>query len=98
LQQNASPSSATSEPAAERQQNTAHGASRGTKPEIDVAPEERKHHRDTSSGNPAPDLKERELIKQAEAAIEGATRGNWRDLRTVFEFAGISESGKEAAS
>ena len=98
LQQNASPSSATSEPAAERRQNTAHGASHGTKPEIDVAPEERKHHRDTSSGNPAPDLKERELIKRAEAAIEGATRGNWRDLRTVFEFAGISESGKEAAS
>jgi hypothetical protein len=35
---------------------------------------------------------------QAEAAIEGAERGNWRDLRTVFEFAGISERNKEAPS
>jgi len=26
-----------------------------------------------------------------QAAIAGAERGNWRDLRTVFEFAGITE-------
>jgi hypothetical protein len=24
--------------------------------------------------------------------------GNWRDLRTVFEFAGIAEQSKEAPS
>ncbi len=34
---------------------------------------------------------EYERIQQAEAAIEGALSGNWRDLRTVFEFAGIAE-------
>jgi hypothetical protein len=44
------------------------------------------------------DRKERELIKRAEAAIEGAERGNWRDLRTVFEFAGISAQNKDAPS
>jgi hypothetical protein len=35
--------------------------------------------------------KEYERIQQAEAAIPGAMAGNWRDLRAVFEFAGISE-------
>src|SRR6202521_1860412 len=97
-QQNDLPASATLKPAAERQQNTAHGASRGSKPENDPAPEERKNHRDASSGNPVQDRKERELIKRAEAAIEGAERGNWRDLRTVFEFAGITEASKQAPS
>ena len=29
-----------------------------------------------------------------QAAIAGAERGNWRDLRTVFEFAGIFERNK----
>ena len=43
-------------------------------------------------------LKEYELIKQAQAAIPGAMAGNWRDLRTVFEFAGIAEQNKEAPS
>jgi len=33
-----------------------------------------------------------------QAAIAGAERGNWRDLRTVFEFAGITEQSKEAPS
>jgi hypothetical protein len=33
-----------------------------------------------------------------QAAITGAERGNWRDLRTVFEFAGISGQNKEAPS
>jgi hypothetical protein len=33
-----------------------------------------------------------------QAAIAGAERGNWRDLRTVFEFAGISEQNKDAPS
>jgi hypothetical protein len=33
-----------------------------------------------------------------QAAIAGAERGNWRDLKTVFEFAGICQSGKETPS
>jgi hypothetical protein len=31
-----------------------------------------------------------------QAAIAGAERGNWRDLRTVFEFAGLTAQSKEA--
>ncbi len=75
------------EPAAERRKNAAHGASRGTEPEHNPAPKERK--------TPERDLQEKE-IERVRAAIEGAERGNWRDLRTVFEFAGISEPNKEA--
>jgi hypothetical protein len=48
--------------------------------ENDPAPKERK--------NPERERQENEL-KRAQAAIAGAERGNWRDLRTVFEFAGI---------
>jgi hypothetical protein len=33
-----------------------------------------------------------------QAAIAGAERGNWRDLRTVFEFAGIGAQNKDAPS
>jgi len=33
-----------------------------------------------------------------QAAIAGDERGNWRDLRTVFEFAGIGEQNKDAPS
>ena len=91
--QNESDASATAEAAAERQKNAAHGASRGTEPENDPAPKERKT--DPSSDN-LEDSEERELIKQAEAAIPGAMAGNWRDLRTVLEFAGITEPNKEA--
>ena len=75
------------DPAAERRKNAAHGASRGTNPANNPAPKERK--------NPERDLQEKE-IERVRAAIEGAERGNWRDLRTVFEFAGISEPNKEA--
>ena len=83
------------EPAAERRKNAAHGASRGTKSENDPAPKERKNpDRDSSQEN----AQEYERIQQAEAAIEGALNGNWRDLRTVFEFAGIMENNKEAPS
>jgi hypothetical protein len=79
------------EPAAERRKNAAHGASRGTKAEKDPAPEERK--KPTSEpGTP----KEYKRIKQAQAAIPGALAGNWRDLKTVFEFAGICQQNKEA--
>ncbi|MGA9964564.1 MAG: hypothetical protein WBQ10_05115, partial [Terriglobales bacterium] len=42
---------------------------------------------------PERDLQEKE-IERVRAAIEGAERGNWRDLRTVFEFAGIAEPSK----
>jgi len=95
-QQNASQKRTTAEPAATRRQNTAHGASRGSSPETNPAPEERKNHRDDHRNPPsAHESRERDLIKQAEAAIAGAQRGNWQDLRTVFEFAGITEPSKE---
>ena len=75
------------EPAAKRRQNAAHGASRGAEAEPNPAPKERK--------NPQRETQESEL-KRVQAAIAGAERGNWRDLRTVFEFAGISPQDKEA--
>ena len=76
---------ADAEPAAQPRQNAAHGASRGSTIENDPVPKERK--------NPEHELQENEL-KRAQAAIAGAERGNWRDLRTVFEFAGISAQNK----
>jgi hypothetical protein len=33
-----------------------------------------------------------------QAAIEGAESGNWRDLRTVFEFVGIGPQLKNTPS
>jgi len=93
--QNATQRAATTDPAARRRKNVAHGASRGTEPENNPAPKERKT--DLSSDS-LEDSKEYELIKQAEAAIPGAMAGNWRDLRTVFEFTGICEQNKEAPS
>ena len=84
-QQNASPKSTTAEPAAKRRKNAAHSASRGSSPENDPAPKERK--------NTEQELQE---LKRVQAAIEGAQRGNWPDLRTVFEFAGINAPSKEA--
>jgi hypothetical protein len=89
----------TAAPAAQRQQNAAHSVSRGTEPEDSPAPQERKNPRHPSPENdPLDDSKEYQLIKQAEAAIPGAMAGNWRDLRTVFEFAGIADQSKEAPS
>jgi hypothetical protein len=80
----------TEEPAAQRRKKAAHCATRGSRPQNNAAPEERKNHSDNRENPQSADVsKERELIKRAEAAIEGAQRGNWRDLRTVFEFAGI---------
>ncbi len=87
--------SAPAEPAAKRRQHTAHAASRGTEPENNPAPKERKNPREDHA-DPKPDSREYERIKQAEAAIPGALAGNWPDLRTVFEFAGISDQNKEA--
>jgi hypothetical protein len=91
--QNAAQERATTEPAADRRKNTAHGASRGAEPANNPAPKERKTPDRDSSGE---DAQEYERIQQAEAAIAGALKGNWRDLRTVFDFAGISEPNKEA--
>jgi hypothetical protein len=93
-QVNASQESVKIEPAAERRKNTAHGAIRGTNPANHPAPKERK----TDPSHNMEDSKEYEIIKQAEAAIPGAMAGNWRDLRTVFEFAGIAEPSKEATT
>ena len=45
---------------------------------------------------PSGSARGRSDLKQVQAAIAGAQRGNWRDLRTVFEFAGISAPSKEA--
>ena len=84
-QRNDSLAVATAEPAAKRRKNAAHSASCGAKAENDPAPKERK--------NTEQELQE---LKRVQAAIEGAQRGNWRDLRTVFEFAGITEPSKEA--
>jgi hypothetical protein len=80
---------AAAEPAAKRRQNTAHGASRGTEAQNNPAPQERKKPRHESVDHDDP--KEYERIQQAQAAIPGALAGNWRDLRTVFEFAGICQ-------
>jgi hypothetical protein len=88
--------STVAEPAAKRRKNTAHGASRGTEAQNNPAPKERKKPRHESADYSDP--KEYERIQQAQAAIPGALAGNWRDLRTVFEFAGICQQGKETPS
>jgi hypothetical protein len=88
--------SPATEPAAKRRKNTAHGVSRGTEAENNPAPKERKKPRHESVDHDDP--KEYERIQQAQAAIPGALAGNWRDLRTVFEFAGICQQGKETPS
>jgi hypothetical protein len=89
--QNASQESVTTDPATEQRKNAAHDASRGTKSENNPAPEERK--------KPQRELrKEESELNRVEAAIAGAERGNWRDLRSVLEFAGIDERSKDAPS
>ena len=90
-QQDVSEASATAEPAVQRRKNAAHCASPGVTIEDDPAPTERKKpERDTQD--------EENELNRVQAAIAGAERGNWRDLRTVFEFAGITEQSKEAPS
>ena len=93
--QNTAQDIATAEPAAKRRQNTAYGASRGTEAKNDPAPKERKIPRSESAEDNGSE--EYERIQRAEAAIPGALAGNWRDLKTVFEFAGICQD-KEATS
>jgi hypothetical protein len=80
--QNVSLESVTTEPAAKRRKNPAHRASRGTTPENHPAPQERKKPHGESQ------------LARAQAAIAGAERGNWRDLRTVLQFAGIDTRTK----
>jgi hypothetical protein len=71
--------------------NAAHGASPGSTIENDPAPKQRKNpDRETQE--------EQNELKRVQAAVAGAERGNWRDLRTVFEFAGISAQNKDAPS
>jgi hypothetical protein len=93
----ASQESTVAEPAAKRRKNTAHGASRGTEAQNNPAPKERKKP-SASEHDPSHNEKEYERIQQAQAAIPGALAGNWRDLRTVFEFAGLFNQNKEASS
>jgi hypothetical protein len=76
-------------------QPSADAASCRSRAENAPAPEEGKN---PGNGPFADESKEYELIRQAQAAIPGALEGNWRDLRTVFEFAGITGQGKEAPS
>jgi hypothetical protein len=76
-------------PATKRRKNAAHDASRGSTKESDPAPKERK--------KPQRETQESEL-ERVQAAIAGAECGNWRDLRTVFEFSGISAQNKDAPS
>jgi hypothetical protein len=90
--QNATQKSTTTDPAEERRKNAAYGASHGTEAKNNPAPKERKKPRDPSSDK----VENSKEFQQAEAAIPGAMGGNWRDLRAVFEFAGISEPNKEA--
>jgi hypothetical protein len=87
-QKNSTKATATAEPAAQRRKNPARGASRGSRPENDPAPKQRKN----------PQREEQNEIKRVQAAVAGAERGNWRDLRTVFDFAGISSCNKDAPS
>jgi hypothetical protein len=95
------------EPAAERRQNAAHGASQGNKTEKHQATEERKtsrnppiqsepgQHSPKETVDNTPPLTSRQSqqwheIKKLEACIEGAMRGNWRNLRTVFNAVGLT--------
>jgi hypothetical protein len=92
----ASEKMATTEPAAKRRKNAAHGASRGTEAKNTAAPKERKNPRQEPADDN--DAKQYARIQQAQAAIPGALAGNWRNLRTVFEFAGICQPNKETPS
>jgi hypothetical protein len=90
-QQTVTKQSPTAEPAAKRRKNATHGASRGTKPENDPAPQERKKPERATQ-------QEETELKRVQAAIAGAQSGNWRDLRTVLDFAGIGAQNKDAPS
>jgi len=81
----------THKAAAERRKNAAHGASRGNSAKNNKAPEERKNQYDDTTPPFTTRQSERwDQIKKLEACVEGAMRGNWRDLRTVFNAAGLT--------
>jgi hypothetical protein len=100
VQRNEAPQPPAPHPAAERCQNAAHAASRGTASAIDPAPEERKKDDADQKFPPTSEHEaERKRLAQVEAAIAGAERGNWKDLKTVLEFAGIAPAnGKGPAA
>jgi hypothetical protein len=86
-------------PAAERRQSAAHAASRGTDLENDPAPKERKNQDAEQKFPPTSEHEvERKQLEQVQAAIAGAERGNWKDLKTVLEFAGIAPANAESQS
>jgi len=81
----------THQAAAQRRKNAAHGASRGNNAKHNKAPEERKNQYDDTTPPFTTRQSERwDQIKKLEACVEGAMRGNWRDLRTVFNAAGLT--------
>ncbi len=86
--------------AAKRRKNAAHSASCGANAENNPAPQERTKPNPPTRRIPqsANQSRQRELTEQAEAAIEAATNGNWRDLHTVLKLAGITAPNKEAPS
>jgi hypothetical protein len=68
------------ETAAQRRKNAAHGATHGSPATNDQAPEGR----------------QKDLWTEFQSALAGAEQGNWRDLKTVFELAGIYPAKQEA--
>jgi hypothetical protein len=68
------------EAAAKRRKNAAHGASHGSRANNDQAPQGR----------------QKDLWNEFQSALAGAQQGNWRDLKTVFELAGIYPAKAEA--
>jgi len=69
------------ETAAQRRKNAAHGASHGSPATNDQAPEGRQKD---------------DLWNEFQSALAGAQQGNWRDLKTVFELAGIYPARAQA--
>lgn len=67
------------------------------------SPRQSEGNRETPCDDTIPPLTDRqtdhrEEIKKLEIAIEGATRGNWRDLRTVFNAVGLTPRKPPASS
>jgi len=92
---------ATPTPAAKRRKNAAHAVSRGWKADKNQAPEERKKPSETVSDVPPLTNRQTELnheIKKLEASIDGAMRGHWRDLRTVFHAVGLTSPKSKKVS
>jgi hypothetical protein len=71
---------------AERRENATQGASPAATAPNESAPKERHNSRTGPSPNHAAELAE---LQRVQTALQGAQRGNWRDLKTVFEFTGV---------